>query len=122
MSSTSAFDRIVARAHDRVIDRYRVAGAEVPSFDVLVGDVLAEISSEMDRHLRKAVRHLRAARERNVLLRRAHGRRDAAADLAFTDSDWAMLASGVPVPPEVTDGLGVGPEPWHPEHHRIESD
>ena len=113
--SSAAFDRIIARAHNRVIDRYRVTGTEVSSFDELVGEVLAEIR-------RKAAKHQRAADEMNILLRRAYVRRAATAYTELSDFDLAMLTADVPVPPEVTNDLGVGPEPWHPEYPRIESD
>ncbi len=115
-------DEIVARAHRRVVDRHLITGTEVPAGEQLVDEVLAELGASLDRHLRKTAKHFRAAAEMNILLRRLHGHREAAAEHAFTDFDLAMLATGAPVPPEVTDSLGVGPEPWHPEHPRIESD
>lgn len=88
----------------------------------LVDEVLAELGASLDRHLRKASKHFRPAAELNILLRRLHGHREAAADPVLTEFDLTMLAAGAPVPPEVTDSLGVGPEPWHPEYPRIESD
>ena len=115
-------DKIIARAHRRVVDRYRITGAEVPADDELAGEVLAELGALLDGHLRKTAKHFRAAAELNILLRRLHGHREAAADSVLTEFDLTMLASGAPVPPEVTDSLGVGPEPWHPEYPRIESD
>ena len=119
---SSASDRIIAWAHSRVLARYWAAGAEVPPFEELVGEVAAEIGGEMDRRIRKAGRHLRAAAELSAVLRQSRAGRAVSAGPALTDSDLAMLAAGAPVPREVTDNLGVGPEPWHPEHHRIESD
>jgi hypothetical protein len=104
------------------MDRYRVTGAVVPADEELVGEVLAELGADLDRHLRKTAKHFRAAADLNILLRRLHGHREAAADPVLTEFDLTMLASGAPVPPEVTDNLGTGPEPWHPEYPRIDSD
>ena len=115
-------EEIIGRARRRVIDRHLITGTEVPAGDALDDEVLAELSASLDRHLRKTVKHFRRSADLNILLRRLHGHPEAAAEGELSDFDLAMLAAGAPVPPDVAGRLGVGPEPWHPEHHQVESD
>jgi hypothetical protein len=115
-------EEIFAKARRRVIERHLVTGTEVPAGEDLHGEVMAELRASLSRHLRKSAKHYQVAAETNILLHWLYARREAAAEPALTDFDLAMLVSGAPVPPEITDSLGVGPEPWHPEYPCIESD
>ena len=117
--------RIIAKAYDRVLARYRDAGAEVPPFAQLVSEVLAEVGVELDRQLRKAAKHLKAAGALSAVIRQSPALRAVAAERRVTDLDLAALVAGDRVQPKSMNGHGFragGPPPGHPERRRDPDD
>jgi hypothetical protein len=104
---SSASDRIIARAYVRVQARHQAAG------------------TEMDRQIRKAGKHLRAAAGLSSVIRRSPALRSVAAERKLADFDLAALMAGDRASPKAVNGHGpraAGPPRWHPESRRETED
>jgi hypothetical protein len=121
---SSAAEKVIAWAFDRVQARYRETGGEVPPFEQMAGDVLAEIGAELDRRIRKAAKHLQVAAELSAVIRQSPALRAVAVERRFTDLDLAALMAGDQAPPKAMNGHGPRagwPPPGHPER-RLDPD